>query len=115
MSAFDIYINRLVSGEKTNEDFPKNESSWEELFNFGKCRIVEIVELRRELSAYERLELAVSRSLQNLYATRIMESQLKNVSIPERYSFTNPADAMELETAINELAAALEALKVIKK
>ena len=39
MSSFDKYIERLVDGEENSFDFPKNESSWEELFDFGRRRI----------------------------------------------------------------------------
>jgi len=33
------------------EDFPKNESTWEELFEFGKDRLREIAELKAKLAA----------------------------------------------------------------
>jgi hypothetical protein len=48
MTAFEKYVDALASGETVDDDFPKNESSWEELFDFGKCRIAEIVALRKE-------------------------------------------------------------------
>jgi hypothetical protein len=49
MTAFEKYINKLVKGEALDFDdgFPKNESSWEELFDFGVKRIGEIVFLKR--------------------------------------------------------------------
>jgi len=48
MSAFENHINQLVKGEEPEFDFPKNESSWEELFDFGVKRIGEIVTLKRK-------------------------------------------------------------------
>jgi hypothetical protein len=48
MTAFEEYVDALVSGKTADDDFPKNESSREELFDFGKRRISEIVILRKE-------------------------------------------------------------------
>jgi hypothetical protein len=47
MSEFEKYIDALVKGEEVEDSFPKNESSWEELFDFGVARIAEIVALRK--------------------------------------------------------------------
>jgi len=49
MSVLDKYINKLVKGEEDTFDFPKHESSWEELFVFGEYRIKDIVSLRTTL------------------------------------------------------------------
>ena len=57
------------------------------------------------------LEAGIQKSLDNLYSIRIMESQKRNCLIAERYSFTNPADAHEVEEAINRLAALLKGVK----
>jgi len=50
MSAFDKYIDALVNDEEPEEfgAFPKNESTREELFDFGKDRINDIVKLKKE-------------------------------------------------------------------
>ena len=51
MNAFEKYVEKLVRGEAlsdSDDGFPKNESSWEELFDFGVKRIGEIVTLRRK-------------------------------------------------------------------
>lgn len=51
MGAFEKYIEKLVNGEALSDlddGFPKNESSWEELFDFGVKRIGEIVTLMRK-------------------------------------------------------------------
>ena len=50
MTALDKYIEDLVNNIEPEEfgAFPKNESSWEELFEFGQRRISEIVALRKE-------------------------------------------------------------------
>ena len=53
MSAFEIYIEKLVAGEDVDAYFPKNESSWEELFDFASKRITEIIVMKRELAALE--------------------------------------------------------------
>lgn len=53
MSAFDEYIEKLVNGEEDTFEFPKNESSWEELFEFGRRRITEIVALKVRIKALE--------------------------------------------------------------
>ena len=58
LTAFEKYINALVSGENVDDDFPKNESSWEELFEFGKRRIDEIVALRKENIRLQAIEAA---------------------------------------------------------
>lgn len=66
MSAFDTYVDKLVSGVGVVEfldlygGFPKNESSWEELFDFGEKRIEEIVVLKRN-SAQQSLHLTALR------------------------------------------------------
>jgi len=60
MSGFERYIDDLVNNREPEEfgSFPKNESSWEELYNFGEKRIVEIVALKRRLSTLQkRVEL----------------------------------------------------------
>ena len=50
MTSLDRYIDDLVNNIEPEEfgTFPKNESSWEELFEFGQRRISEIVSLRKE-------------------------------------------------------------------
>ena len=47
MTALYRYIDDLVNGKDPEDDFPKNESSWEELFFLCKRLINEIVTLRR--------------------------------------------------------------------
>jgi len=56
MSAFYKYIDDLVAGTEVEDDFPKNESSWEELFDFGKNRIIDIVTLKRNLARLQAIE-----------------------------------------------------------
>ncbi len=57
MSSFDKYIERLVDGEENSFDFPKNESSWEELFDFGRRRISEIVSLESKIKKATKVAL----------------------------------------------------------
>jgi len=63
MSAFENHINRLVKGEEPEFDFPKNESSWEELFDFGVKRIGEIVVLKRNAAEQSVYLTALRRGL----------------------------------------------------
>jgi len=64
MSGFDKYVEQLVNGEEPIDDFPKNESSWEELYNFGEKRVSEIVALKRSLSTLQkRVEEAEKNSI----------------------------------------------------
>lgn len=53
ISALDKYINDRVNGIDNQDDFPKNESSWEELFNLCERLIAEIVILRRNAERSE--------------------------------------------------------------
>lgn len=46
----DKYIDDLMVGKVPQDDFPKNESSWEELFELCQRLIAEIVKLRRALA-----------------------------------------------------------------
>jgi len=64
MTAFEKYINKLVKGEVDFDDgFPKNESSWEELFDFGVKRIGEIVFLKRKAAEHSAHLTALRRGL----------------------------------------------------
>ena len=64
MTAFEKYINKLVKGEVDFDDgFPKNESSWEELFDFGVKRIGEIVFLKRKAAEHSVHLTALRRGL----------------------------------------------------
>ena len=63
MTAFEKYVEKLVRGEALDDfddGFPKNESSWEELFDFGVKRIGEIVALSRK-SAQQSVHLTALR------------------------------------------------------
>lgn len=51
MSALQEHIKQLVAGIEPDDDFPKNESSWEELYEFGQARISDIVTLTKERDA----------------------------------------------------------------
>lgn len=80
MTAFDIYLDKLVKGENTNDDFPKNESTWEELFSFGKRCIDEIVLLRRRVAEKDAENKAVRDMLcewDQAYSTEIFEEVSK--------------------------------------
>lgn len=50
MSALQKYIDDLSNGIETDDSFPKNESSWEELFEFGKKRVIELAALQTALA-----------------------------------------------------------------
>lgn len=56
-----------------------------------------------------RLRAALMKSLSNLYAVRISECHAPNAKTAERYSFTNEADANEVEAAIDLMRSALAA------
>lgn len=66
MSALDTYISIQVNGGNLDEfldiygGFPKNESSWEELFDFGEKRIAEIVSLMKN-AAQQSVQLTALR------------------------------------------------------
>ena len=49
MTALEKYIDDLVKGENIDDldSFPKNESSWEELFDLCEKLIDEIVKLKK--------------------------------------------------------------------
>jgi hypothetical protein len=48
MTALERYIDDLVSNKEPQDDFPKNESSWEELYDLCGKLIAQIVTLKRE-------------------------------------------------------------------
>lgn len=50
MSALDRFIDDLINDRDPVDDFPKNESSWEELFDFGSRCLDEIVTLGRKVA-----------------------------------------------------------------
>jgi len=53
-TGFQRYIEARLRGETPEDDYPKNESSWEELLDFGQKRVEEIITLRRRLAQYEQ-------------------------------------------------------------
>lgn len=50
MTALDRFIDDLINDRDPEDDFPKNESSWEELFDFGSRCLDEIVTLGRKVA-----------------------------------------------------------------
>lgn len=48
MTALEKYIDDLVNDKEPQDDFPKSESSWEELYDLCGRLIAQIVTLRRE-------------------------------------------------------------------
>jgi len=66
MSALDNFIEIKVNDGNIDEfldiygGFPKNESSWEELFDFGEKRINDIV-LLKKAAAQHRVQLTALR------------------------------------------------------
>lgn len=63
MSAFDRFIDDLVNDRDSVDDFPKNESSWEELFDFGSRCLDEIVTLGRKVAQQSVQLTALRRGL----------------------------------------------------
>ncbi len=53
LTGFERYIEARLRGEEPEDDYPKSESTWEELFDFGRKRVEEIIALRRRLAQYE--------------------------------------------------------------
>ena len=47
MIALEKYIDDLVNNKEPKDDFPKNESSWEELYDVCGKLITELVTLKR--------------------------------------------------------------------
>lgn len=63
MSALDRFIDDLVNDRDPVDDFPKNESSWEELFGFRSRGLDEIVTLGRKVAQHSEQLTALRRGL----------------------------------------------------
>lgn len=63
ITALDKYIEDLSKGIKTDDSFPKNESSWEELFELGQRLIFKLAALRSQLAAKDEAEKLLKAAL----------------------------------------------------